>query len=149
MNGPYLALILVTGSRSWDDVLTLNDALLETWHDATQDGHCGITVMHGGAVGADHLAGIWARAHQEDGVGHDQIDAQWTDCANNCPPGHRKERRGYTWCPTAGHRRNQQMVNAGPLLCLAFHRGQSTGTADCIRRAETAGIPVRRYEEAA
>jgi hypothetical protein len=37
------------------------------------------------------------------------------------------------------------MVDAGPQLVLAFRVGQSTGTGDCIARAEKAGIPVRQY----
>lgn len=143
MNGPYLALVLVTGSRSWDDVPAINDTLLETWHDATQDGHCGIEVLQGGATGADSIARMWAKAHAEDGVGCQQYDAQWADCAEACLPGHRKTRGTYSWCPTAGHRRNQQMVNAEPAIVLAFHRAGSTGTADCIRRARAAGVPVR------
>ena len=44
--------------------------------------------------------------------------------------------------PAAFHIRNQEMVDAGADLLIAFPGG--TGTADCIRRAEKAGIPVRR-----
>lgn len=145
MNDNYLALTLITGSRKWHDVPVIEDALLETWHDARQDGYSGITVMHGGAPGADLIAGAWARRHQPDGIGHDQHDADWAHCAPTCPPGHRKTRDDYSWCPLAGHRRNQHMVDAGPQLVLAFRVGQSTGTGDCIKRAEAAGIPVRRW----
>lgn len=145
MNGPYLALILVTGSRKWDDVATIDNALTETWHDATQNGHCGITVMHGGAAGADSIAGAWAQQRKDDGVGHDQHDADWATCADTCPPGHRKTRGDYSWCPLAGHRRNQEMVDAEPSVVLAFQVVGSTGTQDCIRRAEKAGLPVRRW----
>ena len=44
--------------------------------------------------------------------------------------------------PRAFHMRNQQMVDAGADLLVAFPGGN--GTADCVRRAEKAGIPVRR-----
>lgn len=145
MNGPYLALTLVTGSRSWDDVRIINNALLETWHDARQDSYCGITVMHGGAAGADQIAGAWARRHQADGVGHEQVDAKWATCADTCKPGHRRTRDDYSWCPTAGHRRNQHMVDQKPVVVLAFQREGSTGTADCIQRAEEAGLHIRRW----
>ncbi|MFE4867657.1 SLOG family protein [Streptomyces sp. NPDC056682] len=150
MNDAYLALTLITGSRKWSAVPVIEDALLEAWYDARQDGYSGITVMHGGAPGADLIAGAWARRHQPDGVGHDRRNAAWEHCADTCPPdpNHRKSRDDYSWCPTAGHRRNQQMVDAGPVLCLAFRVGQSTGTGDCIARAQAAGIPVRQYREA-
>jgi hypothetical protein len=150
MNGPYLALVLVTGSRRWSSIPVIHDALLDTWHDATQDGHSGITVMEGGAGGADTIAGMWASARKQDGVGHERIPADWDGpCADTCPPGHRKDAHGHSYCPLAGHRRNQQMVDAGPAIVLAFRVGKSTGTADCIRRAEKAGIPIRRFEATA
>lgn len=42
----------------------------------------------------------------------------------------------------AGPLRNQAMADAGADLCLAFTGGK--GTADMVRRAEAAGIPVER-----
>lgn len=146
MNGPYLALILALGSRTWTDQDTIHDALLETWHDATQDGYCGIEVMEGTADGADHIAGEWAKAHFEDGVGHLPVAADWeAPCPANCPPAHRRRRGDSDYCPTAGHRRNQNMVDRRPLIGLAFQVGESTGTADCLRRLKKAGIPTRRW----
>lgn len=44
---------------------------------------------------------------------------------------------------TAGHIRNWQLVSGADLL-IAFPGG--SGTADCIRRAEAAGVPVLRIE---
>ena len=149
MNGPYLALVLALGSRRWTDVPTIHDVLLDTWHDARQDGYCGIEVLEGGADGADTMSGDWAKAHLEDGVGHETLNADWDHCAPDCKPVHRRVRRnGTSYCPTAGHRRNQQMVDRGPLIAVAFNRAGSTGTADCIRRAKAAGIPVREVAAA-
>ncbi|MGY0065142.1 SLOG family protein (plasmid) [Streptomyces sp. LZ34] len=137
------ARILVTGSRSWPSPQLLADALMDAWHDATQQGHDRIIVVHGGADGADALAALWAEGH---GLEHEQHDADWAaPCSADCLPGHRRKRaRGDDYCPTAGHRRNQHMVDAGADLCLAFHYNSSTGTADAIRRAAAAGIPVRK-----
>lgn len=44
----------------------------------------------------------------------------------------------------AGPRRNQEMVDLGAALCLAFHPKLSTskGTKDCVQRALKAGIPT-------
>lgn len=142
------ALVLVTGSRAWTAEDVIADALLDTWHDALQTGHTGITVLEGGAHGADRIAGQWAQQHATDGVDHQQMAADWTGpCAADCPPSHRKTRAGGDYCPLAGHRRNQAMVDQRPQIVLAFQVGRSTGTADCIRRAEKAGIPVRRWTE--
>jgi len=142
MNGPRLALVLLTGSRSWPDPQLLEDTLLDVWHDALQDGYDGIELMHGHARdGADAIGDAWAIRH---GVPYRRRPADWNGpCAPTCPPGHRRtNRRGAEYCPLAGHRRNQQMVDEGPLLVVAAHHNRSTGTADCIRRAEAAGIPV-------
>lgn len=137
--------VLVTGSRAWPDASAIETALLDCWHDALQLGAPGIVVVHGAARGADRMAGQWAARA---GLPWEAIPADWEHCAEDCPPGHRQERGGREWCPTAGHRRNQAMVDAGAAVCLAFQVGESTGTADCIRRAEAAGIPVRRWEAA-
>jgi hypothetical protein len=138
---PQLALVGLTGSRTWPDLRLLEDTLLDVWHDALQDGFEGIELMHGCAEGADAIGDAWAIRH---GVPRRRRPADWNGpCADACPPGHRRRnRRGIEYCPLAGHRRNQQMVDEGPLLLVAAHHNGSTGTADCIRRAEAAGIPV-------
>lgn len=137
--------ILVTGSRGWLHFALVANALLDAWHDALQDGADGIVVVHGGAPGADTIAAHWAADHARHGVTQERHRADWTGpCPDTCPPGHRKQRRdGTDYCPFAGHRRNQHMVDLGADLALAFHLNNSTGTADCIRRASAAGIPLR------
>lgn len=130
--------ILVTGSRKWTDWKLLGSVL-----EATYAGLEGPKprLVHGGAQGADKLAGWWARAH---GVRCEVHPAQWdAPCTPQCPPDHRKERwTSGTYCPLAGHRRNQLMVDLKPLLVLAFQVDGSTGTKDCVDRAKAAGIPV-------
>lgn len=140
------ARILITGSRAWSDAQLLADTLLDAWHDATQDGYDSIVIVHGGAEGADTLAELWARGN---GLDFELHEADWEECAPNCPPGpgHRKtNRRGDEYCPTAGHRRNQRMVDAGADLVVAFLVGPAKGTRDCMRRAEKARLPVRHIE---
>ncbi|MDQ0792046.1 SLOG family protein [Streptomyces sp. B1I3] len=147
MNGPYLALILGLGSRAWTDRNLIDHVLTETWHDALQDGYCGIEVMEGTADGADTMCGDWAKARLIDGIGHLPVPADWEGpCTANCPPGQRRTRRnGTEYCPLAGHRRNQNMVDRKPLVALAFQVGESTGTADCLRRLAKASVPTRRW----
>ena len=138
--------VLVTGSRRWTAGGVLGDALLECWHDALQLGADGITVVHGAAPGADSLADLWAVANQGLGVIAEPHPAVWEVCAAECLPGHRRPRRdGSEYCPTAGHRRNQVMVDLGAAVCLGFPLGRAAGTRDCMRRAWSAGIQVRMF----
>lgn len=120
----------------------MTEARREYRADRLQDGYDGILVTHGTAEGADELADLWALGHD---LPRDPHPADWTGpCAPNCPPGHRRPRRGTDYCPLAGHRRNQHMVDLSPDLCVAFHHANSRGTADAIRRVTAAGIPVLR-----
>jgi hypothetical protein len=136
-----LALIGLTGSRTWTDVPLLETTLFLVWHDALEVGYTGIEVMHGCAEGADTIAGQWARRN---GLLVRERPADWEGpCGPECPPGHRRRnRRGTEYCPLAGPRRNQRMVDEQPLLFVAAHHRGSSGTADCIRRARAANIPV-------
>jgi hypothetical protein len=138
-----LALIGLTGSRLWPDPQLLEDTLCLVWHDALEVGYTGIELMHGCAEGADTIGHEWAF---RTGFLIREFPADWNGpCGPECPPGHRRRnRRGTEYCPLAGHRRNQRMVDERPALFVAAHHQGSTGTADCIRRAERAGIPVWR-----
>ena len=136
--------VLVTGSRTWDDRQAVADALLDAWHDAVQtvSPEVHFTVVHGDCPqGADAIAKQWAIDNH---VFHHAVPADWSGpCTPSCPPTpHRRRSRHGEYCPLAGHHRNQLMVDMGIDLVLAFHRNNSRGTADCIRRAKAAGIPV-------
>lgn len=79
-------------------------------------------IITGGAKGADTLAENWARYNR---VYVNVFPAQWREYGR-----------------AAGPRRNQQMIDQGqPELVLAFPGGD--GTADMVRRAQAANIPVR------
>lgn len=139
-----LALIGLTGSRKWWDVPLLETTLFLVWHDALEDGYDGIELIHGDARdGADAMGDAWAVAN---GVPRRRLPADWEGpCGSECQPGHRKPKRnGRTYCPLAGHRRNQEIVDERPLLLVAAQVHNSTGTADCMRRAKAVGIPVYR-----
>jgi hypothetical protein len=140
-----LALIGLTGSRLWPDVPLLEDTLLLVWHDALQDGWDGIELMHGCADGAATIGGHWAK---HNGILVRERPADWEGpCGTECQPGHRRRnRRGTEYCPLAGPRRNQGMVDEKPELFVAASYRKSSGTADCARRARKAGIPVLLLE---
>lgn len=137
--------LLVTGSRSWDDRASVARVIWAAYDKAHAAG-TDLVVVHGTASGADDLAAQIVRAMAADGcrVREERHPADWTACGTDCPPGHRKARRvsRREYCPTAGHRRNAEMVAAGADLAAAFIRDNSPGATHCLRLIEAAGIPV-------
>jgi hypothetical protein len=134
--------ILVTGSRKWKYRMLLSFALAEAAGD-TPAGE--VTVVHGAGGNADLMAGREARSRMFHVEPH---PADWGGpCRPSCRPGHRKTGNGREYCPAAGNYRNQEMVDAGADICLAFYQpgAANTGTSDCVRRCVRAGIAVRPY----
>lgn len=109
--------MIVCGGRDWMDGVRTFAAL-----DAAHARRPINLVVHGGARGADTLAGTWA---QKRGVPVQVHPAEWQQLGAK-----------------AGPLRNQAMADAGADGCTAFPGGR--GTADMCRRAESAGIPVWR-----
>lgn len=133
--------LLVTGSRSWEDtaaVARVLDGILTNWG--------ALTVVHGGARGADQLAAAWA-AQRAPRVAAEWWDPEWAVCSGpECTPLHRKvNSRGQEFCPTAGLRRNTAMCHSRIDFAVAFRLGTSSGTAHCIREILRVGIPGTLY----
>ena len=106
--------VLVCGGRDFSDAALMCRVLRDTLK-------AGDTLIAGAARGADALAERF------------------------CPPGVTKEIYPADWQKygkAAGPIRNQQMLDAKPDLVVAFPGGR--GTADMVRRAEAAGVMVRR-----
>lgn len=116
--------ILITGSRDWMDRDAMRGAIV-TWGRSVGAHPQQVTVVHGGARGADLLAADIAR---ELGCQVEEHRADWG-----------------LFGKAAGHRRNAEMVNAGADVVLAFPPGESRGTRMCMRMAKAAGIPVFAY----
>lgn len=112
--------ILVTGSRDWTDDAKLDWAIM----NELQEGEDAV-IVHGGARGADWMAETAAIAW---GVQSEVHRADW-------------EKYG----KRAGFVRNQEMVDAGADVCLAFIRNNSRGATMCAQLAEKAGIPVKYF----
>lgn len=123
--------VLVTGSRDWGDydrVETALLAVLET-NAILVSGHC--------PTGADFIAEEFWKSW---GAEVELHSADW-------------DKHG----KSAGFIRNQEMVDLGADICLAFigpctslrcnrkDKHGSHGTTDTAKRAEKAGIPVKRY----
>lgn len=110
--------VLVCGGRSYSDRWHLYD-ILDVAHSAHPIG----LIIHGGAMGADRLAQSWAVGR---GVPCKAYPAEWAKYGKS-----------------AGPTRNQMMIDLEkPNLVIAFPGGK--GTADVVKRAEAAKIPIFR-----
>lgn len=113
-----------------------------------------LQVIEGGATGSDQ----WVREACESlAIQHEREDADWVgpcDLGGMCRPGHRRPRRGGgTYCPEAGVRRNQHMLDRydPPMVVALLDRplASTKGTKDMMTRATAEGrctveIDVRR-----
>lgn len=114
--------VLVCGGRDFADRRSLYQVL-----DAAHSANPIETIIAGGARGTDTLAVDWARG---EGVPRLVFEADWIGLGRR-----------------AGPVRNQQMLDEGkPHMVIAFPGGK--GTADMIRRAEAAKVPVVRITSA-
>ena len=100
-------------------------------------------IVSGGAAGADSLGREYA---VEMGLEYTEFPADWDVCATDCPKGHRRARTGGgSYCPTAGFRRNAQIVDCADKV-IAFWDGVSRGTKHTIGLAEKAGKLIKVVE---
>lgn len=124
--------VLVCGGRFFNDRDFIWNKLIEL--DA-EHGPFKV-VIHGCATGADQEGMGWAQAC---GRLHAPFKAAWRDISH--PNAVIRQGAGYLYDALAGHRRNQRMIDEGrPELVIAFPGG--TGTADMVKRAKAADIPV-------
>lgn len=111
--------ILICGGRDYSDQAMLFGVL-----DMEAEARPVHRIIQGGARGADELARKWCHSRL---CQMENYPADWNK--------HGK---------AAGPIRNQQMIDEGrPTKVFAFAGGR--GTADMIRRAEQAGIPVFKF----
>ena len=113
--------VLVCGDRHWTDRVAIRDRLVRLPEDSI--------IIHGGASGADTLAGEIAKA-----IGFTVMvfEAGWR-----------------LYGRAAGPIRNQQMIDQKPDLVLAFHKDITTsrGTADTLNRTRKAEISWELHDE--
>jgi YspA, cpYpsA-related SLOG family len=125
--------VLVTGSRDWSDGKTLQDALTYTyldWKKSDPPAEEDFVVVHGAARGADTLAGAWVESIGKVDT-HIKVEthpANWEKYGN-----------------VAGHKRNQEMLDTGIDLVLAFQVGKSPGTKGCVKMAKRMDIVVKEF----
>lgn len=118
--------VLVTGSRWWSDEETIYKAL-----DAELERAGKITLVHGACrSGADAIAQKWGEDRGPEKVIIERHPANWAKYGKY-----------------AGPIRNEEMVNAGADVCLAFPLRGSVGTVDCANRATSAEIYLKVFRE--
>jgi hypothetical protein len=109
--------LLVCGGRNYDDHEAVDREL-----SALAETYGWLTIINGGANGADKLAREWAEKHYHGVV---TFHAEWGRLGS-----------------VAGPIRNERMIILGkPDMVLAFPGGK--GTADMVRRAKSHGIYAR------
>jgi len=140
--------VLVSGSRHWDDYKTLQVVL--AGFSASYE-H--LTVIEGGASGADRLARRFVEDQKRPGLELLTFPAKWNE----------HDREGLTpvkcWCPEgektckpAGHRRNQMMIDEGrPAVLVSLKDNlhphlKSGGSEDMIKRAKKAGLHIMHLD---
>lgn len=139
--------VIVTGSRKWAHPHLIESDLENQLTYAHSIGAV-LVVVHGkNPKGADAIAAAWCSRNLLRGAVEEPVPADWDrDCDAHCRHAPRT-RNGEPYCPVAGVLRNQVMVDRGATLCLAYPSNDGTGTQDCMRRADSAKIPV--YDRAA
>jgi len=162
-------IVLVTGSRLYDDAWKIKRTLDEVAADVKAEGVDQLVIRHGAcypnrdkttgripARSADWLTHLWIGKFATDlpiKVVEQERPADWNaPCRPACQsktrrgknPDHRRPGRGGTYCPMAGVYRNTAMVleDPRPDLGVAFLRDNSTGTSNCIKTMREFGIHV-------
>lgn len=113
--------ILVCGGVEWSNI-TLTEAVLDGYRQQMHDKDQPISIVQGGARGADFIAKAWAEKHD---IPCETFNAEW-----------KRYGRG------AGPIRNSAMLETSPDLVIAFPGGR--GTNDTVTKAAKLGIKVRK-----
>lgn len=107
--------VVICGDRHWSDKTSIKEFI-----SALEPS----LVIHGGAQGADSLAG---EAAKELGIPVMIVEAEWSKYGK-----------------AAGPIRNKKMLDLEPEFVVAFHANldKSKGTKNCLNQAEKLDIPI-------
>ena len=117
--------VIIAGGRNWKsaEARVMTYAALDRLHEK----HNFYLVIHGAARGADQMAGDWAQSRN---IPVNEYPADWY-------PQHYHGKLDRS----AGHRRNQQMLDERqPHLVIALPGGP--GTKSMMDKSRAAGVPV-------
>lgn len=113
--------VLITGGRKYANRLLVYKALSILYNKTLGT----MTVIEGGATGADALACDWCKENRHLNINHIQEEAEWD-----------------TYGKKAGMLRNTVMAKLEPDICLAFRGGR--GTMDMIDKCNERNIKVKK-----
>ena len=116
---------LITGSRIFNDAYIMNLALDGFCEEREVDKKT-LTLVHGGAKGADSLASLWANKNKV------EVEIWYPDWD--------------TYGRAAGIVRNKDMLESGVDIVIAFPRGEARGTRHMMKIAREAGVEVVAVE---
>lgn len=156
--GYKFTIVIASGTRDAnpdDHQLPVAEGLLRARRAAVLSPPYPILLVEGGAAGVDTLARVAAKMW---GWHYKTVPARWAECGADCPGDGGKHRRfwksGGSYCPYAGPRRNQEMLDRYPPAILAAFpaikqppktfqdlRNMSRGTWDMIERCAMQGVP--------
>lgn len=144
--------LLVCGSRKWEERKPIERELSQLVNDVSLGGENDVRVLHGGARGADKLAGAVAEAMglrvkvmEADWPTHDPA---WCRCS-------RQQMAERSYCAMAGHKRNRAMLDlllarradGAPVSVMAFVAAAklegSPGTHNIVSSAHAKAVPVQ------
>jgi hypothetical protein len=146
------AWLLVLGSKTFKDDVTVRRFLSVHLKEALVAGHDGIIVVHGAGTDVDRSAERWVEQNRYRGAESHRFPADWDgDCVETCKSDHRKIRQnGTTYCPAEGYNRNKRMVahiaeSTSEAACLAFYsKVRDDIVDDSAKRARHIGMRVVR-----
>jgi len=112
--------VLICGDRNWNDAYVILNCI----NKLTDKYNNNLTIIAGGARGADKIAAQWCKTL---GINLIEVHADWKKYGKS-----------------AGPIRNKIMLDMNPDLLIAFHNDieNSKGTKHCKEEAEKRGISV-------
>ena len=172
-------IVVFTGSKRWQDKTVIWNTLDDVYEEALREQEripdkyrehfpfdVGFELFNGECeTGADLFAKQWYEhvSKLEYHVTYRPFPPRWNLCSDMCPPDfvqrkykfkHRRYGQFGEYCPTAGMKRNKEMVLTAELeahkhyvpgICLAFCLDDSPGTLNCGRLAKRKGFQLRPY----
>lgn len=153
-----MAIVLVTGSRTWSDPRPVIAALNLVWHATVVERGETLKVMDGRCrTGVDNYVRVWGERCLFPDVLPLDRPARWGEhdpaCSALAAPGSDRvcQTPRSRSCNRAGLRRNTEMVEEVAAmgeawsLCLAFVRDGSSGATHCRGKAVAFGLDVVEF----
>lgn len=140
--------VVMTGSRTWTDEAIIKEALCEALeYFNLEENPEKLILINGTAAGADRMASKIAKSLN---MTVEDFPARWNThsegkCLPEKPDNGSRCYFGRPTCKLAGHRRNDEMLDSGAILLLAFVHNNSKGATHAVKSAESRHIETWVY----